>query len=62
MADDVFLNFRMKRRDRERLERVAAVNHLSATVWARQQILRAIEMQEARTPAAVPFAGAEAGR
>lgn len=62
MADDVFLNFRMKRRDRERLDRVAAANHLSATTWARQLILRTLDTQEAMMPEAVPFDGAEAQR
>jgi hypothetical protein len=48
MAKDTFLQIRMTKEDRERLERVAAAEHLDASTWARRVILQAVERWEGK--------------
>jgi hypothetical protein len=61
--DHLFLQFRITPAERARLERVAAADFLSVPMWAKQQVLRAIETAEVRgIPKIVPFDSAEAGR
>ena len=43
-----FLQIRMTPEDRERLQEVAAAEHLDVSTWARQVLLKAIEKREAQ--------------
>lgn len=43
-----FLQIRMTPEDRERLQEVAAGEHLDVSTWARQVVLKAIEKREAQ--------------
>ena len=43
-----FLQIRMTRADRERLQEVAAAEHLDTSTWARQVLLKAVEKREAQ--------------
>lgn len=43
-----FLQIRMTPEDRERLQEVAAAEHLDVSTWARQVLLKAIEKWEAQ--------------
>lgn len=52
MAKTEFLQIRLSPEDRERLLAAAAANHLDASTWARQAILRAVELWEAESEAA----------
>jgi hypothetical protein len=61
--DHLFLQFRITPAERARLERVASADFLSVPMWAKQQVLRAIETAEVRVgPPGIPFDGVEAGR
>lgn len=46
MAKTEFLQIRMSPEDRERIDRIAAASHLESSTWARQAILRAVELAE----------------
>ena len=50
MAKTEFLQIRLTPEDRERLLRVAATDHLDASTWARQVILKALDRKESIKP------------
>ena len=50
MAKTEFLQIRLTPEDRKRLLRIAAADHLDASTWARQVILRALEKREPTQP------------
>ncbi len=50
LSDHEFLQIRLTPEDRERLLRIAAADHLDASTWARQVILRALEKRQPRQP------------
>lgn len=54
MAKTEFLQIRVTPEDRERIDRVAAAAHLESSTWARQAILRAVEIAEAESGAPTP--------
>jgi hypothetical protein len=43
MAKTHFLQIRLAPQDRERINRLAAAQHLDASTWARQVLLRALD-------------------
>lgn len=47
MAKTEFLQIRVAPADRERIREAAEADHLDASAWARQAILRAVEASEA---------------
>ena len=47
MPKTSFLQIRLAPEDRQRIDRVAAAEHLDASTWARIVLLRAIEKKEA---------------
>lgn len=51
MPKTEFLQIRLTPDDRKRIDRTAAANHLDASTWARQVILRALaETEEGDSP------------
>jgi uncharacterized protein (DUF1778 family) len=48
MSKSEFLQIRITPEDKQRIENAAASNHLDASTWARQVLLRALESHEQR--------------
>jgi len=56
----VFVQFRLTVDERKRLDRVAGADHLAPLIWAKRQLLLAIERHDAplrESPPIVPFDG-----
>lgn len=51
MAKTVFLQIRLTPEDRQRIDRVAATDHLDSSTWARRLVLKALdELEQSAQP------------